>query len=191
MYFDTPSMSLKIFLPVCVMVFSMQACSIENLYKMKQTHNTSPYEQVDFHALVKRYMQKSQSNSIEGIYSVSGTVTKKGKGFMGSTEKEKTTDHKENYAQVAILSDPGVTGRDYIEISLENDFRPSHSIIGEFNTATGGNILLYKHYEGKGSSASYTFTTDKNSEMLEGIRVENEGNVIVTYKLTYLKIYPK
>ncbi len=186
-------MRLRLSVPVFI-AFLLTGCTFQNLQKVNQKNravSASPYEQVDFHALVKRYMMKDKSNGIEGIYSVSGTVTKKGKGFLGSTEKEKIADHRENYAQVAILGDPGVTGRDYIEISLENDSQPSHSILGEFNSATGGNILLYKHYEGKNKSSSYTFTTDKNSEMLEGIRVENEGNTTVTYKLVYLKIYPK
>lgn len=168
----------------------LTSCSIEKLYQMKQSRH-SPYQQIDLHALVERYLKKDKINSIEGIYSVSGLVTKKGKGFMSSTEKEKTTDRQENYAQVAILRDPEDTGRDYIELSLDKEYRPSYAVVGEFNTATSGNILVYKHLGGKNKGSSYTFATDKNSEMLEGVRVETEGNTTVTYKLTYIKIFPK
>ena len=180
----------KSIISAIIVTTCLSGCSVEKMYRTKQARAASPYEQVDFHALIKRYLKKDKSNSLEGIYSVSGTVSKKGKGFLGS-EKEKTVDRKENYAQVAILYDPGDTGRDYIELSLDQEYRPSYSIVGEFNMATGGNILLYKHLEGKSKNSSFTFTTDKNSDMLEGIRVDTEGNTTVTYKLTYIKIYPK
>lgn len=168
----------------------LTGCSIEKMYQAKQAHRSSAYQQMDFHALMIRYMKKEKSNSIEGIYSVSGSVTKKGKGFLSATEKEKTTDRRENYAQVAILRDPGDTGRDYVEISLDKEYRPSYSIVGEFNKAANGNILLYKHLDPKNKNSSYTFTTE-DSEELEGIRVETEGNMTITYKLTYIKIFSK
>ena len=182
-------MSRKIFFGLIISWFLI-GCSIEKLYKRKQS-STSPYQQIDLRALVERYLKKDKLNSIEGIYSVSGRVTKRGKGFMSNTEKEKTTDRQENYAQVAILRDPQDTGRDYIELSLDKVYQPSYSVVGEFNTASGRNILLYKHLGGKSKASSFTFTSDKDSDMLEGIRVESEGNTTVTYKLTYIKIYPK
>src|SRR5258708_28698019 len=127
---------------------------------MKQAHKPSLYQQIDFHALMIRYMKKDKANSIEGIYSVSGSVTKKGKGFMSSTEKEKTTDRKENYAQVAILRDPEDTGRDYVELSLDKENRASYSIVGEFNVAASRNILVYKHLDPKNKTSSFTFAMD-------------------------------
>jgi len=169
----------------------LTGCSYEKIYQAQLARSRSPYEQVDFQALVKRYMKKDKPNSIEGIYSVSGWVTKKGKGFLGSTEKERTTDRHENYAQVAILADPGDTGRDFIEISLDKNYLPRYPVVGEFNLAASGNILVYKHLDPKKENTSYTFTFDRTSEILEGISVENEGATTVTYKLTYVKIYPK
>lgn len=176
---------------IFITTLCLQGCFIQKVQRTKQSRKPSPFQQVDFQSLVKRYMKKEKFNSVEGIYSVSGTVIKKGKGFLGNSEKEKTTDRKENYAKVAILRDMEDTGRDYIELSLDKDDLTSYSIVGEFSTAAGGNILVYKHLEAKGKSTSFTFTTDKNSDILEGIRVDNEGNTTVTYKLTYVKLSPQ
>ncbi len=172
-------------------LFLLTGCSFEKLYRARQAKATSPYEQIDFHALMKRYMNKEKPNSVEGIYSVSGLVTKKGKGFLGNAEKEKTTDRRENYAQVAIMSDPGDTGRDFVEISLDKDYLPRYPIVGEFNFTAGKSLLLYKHLDHKSKNSNYTFTIDKNADILEGVRVEGEGNTTVTYKLTYIKIAAK
>ena len=105
--------------------------------------------------------------------------------------KEKVTDRKENYAKIAILHD-GENGRDYIELALDKQGLSSYSIIGEFNAITNGNILIYMHYDRKGkNNAAFTFTHDESHEILEGIRVDNEGNSQITYKLTYVKLSPK
>lgn len=169
----------------------LQGCSIEKLYQLQQRRKPSPLEQMEFTELTKRYMEKDKTYPLEGIYSVSGSVTKKGKSFLSSTEKEKTSDYRENYAKVAIVHDARNTGREYIEISLDKEYQSSYSVIGEFNTASGGNLLVYKHFEGKNKSTSFTFAIDKGSDILEGIRTENEGGTVVTYKLTYVKLYPK
>lgn len=134
-------------------------------------------------------MKKDGNNSIEGVYSVSGSVTKKGKNLFGVT-KERTTDRKENYAKVAILKEKS-KGRDYIELSLINKDLASYSIVGEFNVTAGGNILVYKHFDFKGNDTSYTFAIGENFELLEGILVENDGKTQVTYRLTYIKLVPK
>lgn len=183
-------MSQKTLVPVFIIAFLLQACTVQKLQQMKQKRTTSAYQQVDYQSLIKRYLKKEKFNSIEGIYSVSGSVTRKGKGFLSGTEKEKITDRKENYAQVAILRDLEEGGREYLELSLDEVLRPSYSVVGEFTIATNGNILLYKHLAGSKSS-SYTFTTDKAADILEGVRVENEGNTTITYKLTYVKLFPK
>lgn len=132
-------------------------------------------------------MKKDNLSPIEGIYTVSGQVTKKGKGLMGDAEKEKTKDYRENYAQVAILRDAD-NGRDFLEISIDKEDQNTYSVVGEFKVAKSGNILVYTHFDAKGKGTTFTFTTDENGEMLEGVRVENEGNTTVTYKLTYVKL---
>ncbi|HQQ96244.1 MAG TPA: hypothetical protein PLX35_03230 [Cyclobacteriaceae bacterium] len=169
----------------------LTSCSFEKLYQAQIARAHAPYEVMDFHALTQRYMKKEKVSPVEGIYSVSGVVTKKGKALLGSAEKEKVTDRQDNYAQVAILADGGETGRDFIEVSLNKTYLPRYPVIGEFTRASGGNILVYKHLEAHEKSSSYTFTYDANADMLEGIRVETEGNTTVTYKLTYVKVYPK
>ncbi len=178
---------------ICIVIsFMASACSMQKLARMQQASKQSAYQQFDFQALVRKYMEKDKSNHVEGIYSVSGSVTKKGKGFMGGTEKEKVTDLKENYAKVAIIRDGNDSGRQFIEISLDKEsLGGSYNIIGEFSLSTGGSILIYKHLEGKGKSSAFTFTTDESSDVLEGIRVENEGSAVITYKLTYVKLSTK
>lgn len=164
----------------------LTSCSFQ---QMKQKRQDSSFEQIDFQALMKRYMKKENLNPIEGIYSVSGTVVKKGKGFMSDAAKETTKDRKDNYAQVAILRDAG-SGRDFLEISLDKEDQTRYSVVGEFKKAEGGHILVYKHMDAKGKATTFTFTVDSNGEMLEGVRVENEGSSTITYKLNYVKLSP-
>ncbi len=174
---------------MCIVIGLLASGCMQKLVRMQQVSKQSAYQQFDFQALVRKYMEKEKPNHVEGIYSVSGSVTKKGKGFMGGAEKEKVTDLKENYAKVAIIRDGNDSGRQFIEISLDKEaVGASYNIIGEFSLSTGGSILIYKHLEGKGKSSAFTFTTDESSDVLEGIRVENEGNTVVTYKLTYVKL---
>src|SRR5258707_13852730 len=80
------------------------SCSMQKLYQMKAAVK-SPYEQITFIELMKKYMDKdiSGQKSIEGIYSVSASAVKKGKGLFSSTETERTLDQKENYVMVVIV----------------------------------------------------------------------------------------
>lgn len=160
---------------------------------MRQKQKVNPYEQIDFGSMVKRYMDKDQTSvgTIEGIYSVSSLITKKGKGLLSSTEKEKVVERKENYSKVAIIRDTGNPDREYLEVPVDKDFLPSYSIRGEFTGVSDGNIMVYKHFEPRGKVLSYTFAYDKERDLLEGIRTENDGSFTITYKLTYLKLFPK
>lgn len=166
---------------------------MEKLYQMRQKQKVSPYEQIDFGSMVKRYMDKDQTSvgTIEGIYSVSSLITKKGKGLLSSTEKEKVVERKENYSKVAIIRDTGNPDREYLEVPVDKDFLPSYSVRGEFTGVSDGNIMVYKHFEPRGKILSYTFAYDNQRDILEGIRTENEGSFTITYKLTYLKLFPK
>ena len=69
---------LKWIVPVVVLATS---CSIDKLYKMKQNRKMNPYEQINFNEIVKLYFAKDKTSvgTIEGIYSVSSLITKKGK----------------------------------------------------------------------------------------------------------------
>jgi hypothetical protein len=167
-------------------------CSIEKAYMMRQKRRVFPLEQVDFHFIVDRYMNKTQTSvgTIEGIYSVSSVVTKKGRSLSGQ-EREKIKDQEEHYSKVAIIRDDRNTDREYIEVSLNKDYMPSYSIIGEFKELAESNLLMYKHFESRGRSTSFTFSYDRAKDILEGVRTESVNNSIVTYKLTYVKLEPK
>ncbi len=160
---------------------------------MRQKQKVSPYEQIDFGSMVNRYFNKDKSSvgTIEGIYSVSSLITKKGKGLLSSTEKEKVVERKENYSKVAIIRDSGNPNREYLEVPVDKDFLPTYSIRGEFTNVADGNIMVYKHFEPRGKILSYTFAYDKEKDILEGVRTENDGSFTITYKLTYLKLFPK
>lgn len=153
------------------------------------------FEQVDVKKMIELYINKSTTtsdNSIEGIYTVSSVVTKKGKPLFASEEKEKVKDRDENYAKVAIIRDPGNPDREYMEVSLNKEGKPTFAIIGEFSHLAEGNLLVYRHFEDKGKSVTnYTFTYDESRDVLDGIRTENSGKATVTYQLTYLKVSPK
>lgn len=181
-------MRIKIsFVLICVLFLS---CSIEKLYTMKQRSKVNAYEQIDFHDLVKRYMNKDplRADDLEGIYSVSMVVSKKGKGILSATEKDKIAERKENYVQVAIFKDVETGNREYIEVPLNKKYLPSYSIQGEFSKMADANILIYKKYESRGRVTAYTFTFDRSRNILEGVRKENNGQFEYTYQLTYVKL---
>ena len=184
---------MKKFTLIVLLFLIATSCSFEKLYKMQQRRKLNPYEQIEFGELAKLYFSKDQTSvgTIEGIYSVSSLVTKKGKGMLSSTEKEKTVERNENYSTVAIIHDGQNLNRDFMEIPLDKDFLPSYSIRGEFTGLTEGNMMVYKQLESRGRESSYTFMYDKSRDILEGVRTENEGNFTYTYKLTYLKLFPK
>jgi len=170
----------------------LSSCSMNRLVQMSQVYKTAPFEQVDFHELIQRYMSKEATNgeSIEGVYSVSAIVIKKGKKLLSSEDRERVLVRKENYSKVAILKERAGSGREYIQISLDKEKQPSYSIRGEFTGMTEANILVYTHFESRDERITYTFTYDRTRELLEGIRTEMKGQSEITYKLTYIKLSP-
>lgn len=153
----------------------------------------APYEQITFLDLMKKYMDKSGvgQNDIEGIYSVSASALKKSKGLFSKTEKEKTIDQRDNYAMVAILRDNTKNHREYIEVPIDRDNRFSYPIRGELTAAADANILVLNHFEPKGKVLTYTIAYDQDKNILEGVRTETSGSTTRTYKIVYLKMYPK
>lgn len=177
-----------------IFVLLLSGCSFETLYKMRQRQKVYSLEQIDLQKMVSVYMNKNQTSvgTVEGIYSVSGLVTRSGKSLLGGEDKDKVVDRKENYAKVAIIRDPNNSSREYFELLLDKEYSVSLSVIGEFSGMSDANVLVYKHFENKGKSfETYTFAYDSDKGILEGVRTENKGNVTITYKLTYLKILPK
>ncbi len=168
------------------------ACSLEKYYLASHQRVIRPYEQINFPELMKKYMDKSNSpDGVEGIYSVSSVVLKKSKGLFSSVEKEKTVDQKDHYAQVAIIRDNARNNREYVEIPMDKSYLPSYSVRGELTTLSEGNIIVLKHFEPKGKVLMYAFTYDHEKDILEGVRTETSGNTTYTYKLTFVKLYPK
>lgn len=155
----------------------------------KVASKQSEFEQVDFHQLMKRYMSKEPSieRDIEGIYSVSIVIEKKSKPLFSSQQQERVVERKENYATVAILRDHRGK-REFMEISLEKEKQVSYPVRGEFTAMNDANIMIYKHFEPKGVYTTYTFSYDKDRDMLEGVRTEVNGKAEFTYKLVYLKL---
>jgi hypothetical protein len=155
---------------------------------MKQDH----YEKIDFEGLMHRYLSKPapSQETIEGIYSVSCVITKKAKGFLSGNEKEKTVERKDNYARVAIIEDAIGSKNEFIEISLDEKFTVKYPIVGDFNSLSEGDGFIYKHIEPNGETVSFTFTNEQN-DILDGILAEMKGKKTITYKMTYLKVFPK
>jgi hypothetical protein len=182
---------MRLFLPV-VFLFALFSCSVEKIYQTNAAKSKQLYEQINFVELMRKYMDKNmEKESIEGIYSVSGLVLKKSRGLFASEPKERSVFQKDNYAQVAIIRDNSRNNREFIEIPVDKNYLPSYSIRGEFTAISEGNILVLKHFEPKGKELVYSFVYDKEKDMLEGIRIETSGNVTYTYKLTFVKLYPK
>lgn len=176
---------------VLVAALLLSGCSINKLQSASQKRAMSAFEQVGFDDLARLYVDKQAADEVEGIYSVSGLIIKKSKAFLTGEEKEKIVEQKDNYSKVAIFRDKQKSDREYFEVSLDKKGLPSYSIRGEFSKAKEGNILVYKHFEPRNKVLNYTFTYDAEKNLLEGIRTETNGNTTVTYKLTYLKLFPK
>lgn len=178
---------------LAILLVVMQACSLERAYTIRQKHRIQFLEQVDFKYIVERYVNKSQGSvgTVEGIYSVSSIVTRKGRNVLSGEEKEKVKDREENYSTVAIIRDTRKSDREYIEVSLNKDNQMTYPVVGEFSGLSESNLLVYKHFDPRGKVTTYTFSYDKAKDILEGVRTETNNNATITYKLTYLKIAPK
>jgi hypothetical protein len=180
---------------VVLFSLSLSSCTFQTLKSLQNRSKMvmSSYEQINFVELMRRYVSKEKAGryDIEGIYSVSISVLKKNKPLFSSEFKEKEVERKENYAQVAIIRDNSRNNREYIEIPLDKANEPSYSVRGEFTGMSSGNVLVLKHFEPKGRILNYQFAYDEGKEILEGISTETSGNVTYTYKLTFVKLYPK
>jgi hypothetical protein len=153
----------------------------------------SIYEEVDLEGMIRRYIAKTHTtSSIEGIYTVSCVITKKGRTLLSAEEKERTVTRKDNYAKVAILKDWPGSNTEYVEISLHEKGAAKYPIVAELSPLSEGGGFLYKHFEPRGKTMSFIFLYDQSKpDILEGVYTLNEKNSEVTYKLTYLKIYPQ
>ena len=153
--------------------------------------NKFHYEEIKFEDLIKRYFEKesTQISSPEGIYSVSCVIIKKGRNLLTGQESERIIQRKDNYARVAIIKDRPNSSRDFIEVSLSYREADKYPIMGEFNGLSEGRGLIYNHFEPDGTTLSFSMTNE--SDVMDGEYSIMEGNKTITYKLSYLRIYPK
>lgn len=153
----------------------------------------SPYQYISLEEMVRRYIAKTEHEpgSIEGIYTVSAEVNRKGKGFLFGPSRERIVDKRNNYATVAILRNwPGAT-TEYVEISLTNNNATAYPIISEISSLADEQGFIFNHLEHKGKRMPFTFRLDETGDLLEGVYTEVKRGTTITYKLSYLRTYPK
>jgi hypothetical protein len=160
--------------------------------KSKSLFKKSHYQEVDFEDLMHRYFGKETTNftKFEGIYSVSCVITKTSKAFLSGQLKVKVVERKDNYARVAILKDWPGSQRDFIEVSLSYRSANTYPIVGEMSSLSGGEAFIYKHIEPDGSSRDFSMAPSL-PDMIDGEYSEMDRRKTITYKLSYVKIYPK
>jgi hypothetical protein len=148
-------------------------------------------EHVDFEGMVKRYLKKETlpMEPLEGIYSVSAIITKRG-GFLANPNREKVVLRRDNYAKVVIMKDSENLHREYLEVSLASKDPGKYPVVGEFSSLSEGQAFVYKHYEPKSDIISYSFVLSE-FDILDGVLTKVVRRKTITYKLSYLKIYPK
>jgi hypothetical protein len=158
--------------------------------KSDKKHRKTIYEEVDFEDMMRRYFGKEKSDPLEGIYSVSCVIVKKNKRFLSKREKISIVERKDNYARIAILKDWPGSKRDYIEVSLSYRDAKKYPVVGELSALAEGKTFIYKHIEPNGTSRSFSMINE-SEEMLEAEYSDMERRKTITYKLSYLKTYPK
>lgn len=146
------------------------------------------YEEVDLENIMKRYFGKSFGYSIEGIYSVSCVITKRNKKFLSKAERIRVVARQDNYAKVAIMKDWPSSHRDFIEVSLSYKKANHFPIMGELDIAADGAGYIYKHIEPDGERLGFSMI--ESDGLLEAEYSIIEKRKTITYRLSYLKIYP-
>lgn len=182
-------MKTKYFLFLCFLILAQSTFSQS---KSKSLFKKSQYQEVDFEDLMHRYFGKETGsfNKLEGIYSVSCVITKTNKSFFTGQLKVKVVERKDNYARVAILKDWPGTNRDFIEVSLSYHVANKYPIVGEMSTLSASEAYIYKHIEPDGSSRDFSMATG-SIDLIEGEFSEMHKRKTITYKLSYMKIFPK
>jgi hypothetical protein len=175
-----------IFLFITLLVYSGAAAQHNPNKKVRR----APYEEVDFEDMMHRYFAKEKISELEGIYSVSCVIIKTNKKFLSKREKIRVVERKDNYARIAILKDWPGSKRDYIEVSLSFRDAKKYPIVGQLSILSEGQGLIYDHIEPDGTKITFSMMTE-SSELLEAEYSEMQKRKIITYKLSYLKVYPK
>jgi hypothetical protein len=176
----------------CLMILigSAAEAQMKSLFPKRNKHT---YEEIDTEEMIRRFVSKPAASvvSIEGIYSVSSVVTKKGKSLLSSEVKEKVVDRKDNYAKVAIIRDWADSEHEFIQISMTQTGVQKYPIVGVLTTLSEGRGFLCKHTEPNGDVLNFTFTYAGNADILEGTYTKVDGSKTITYTITLLKTFPK
>jgi hypothetical protein len=176
---------------LCVAFLISLSAAGQDLKKMKLQLKKKPqFEEVDFEEMIRRYFAKQSSHEVEGIYSVSCVISKKSKVFLSSREKTRTVERKDNYARVAVLRDHPGSKRDFIEVSLSYRDAKKYPIIGEMNALSEGQGYIYHHFEPDGTKIPFSMISE-SQELLEGEYAQMKRRKTITYRLSYIKIFPK
>lgn len=152
--------------------------------------NKYQFQEVDFEDMMRRYFQKEVSHPVEGIYSVSCVIVKRNKMFLSNKDKERVVERKDNYARVAIMKDWPGSKRDFIEVSMSYRDAKKYPIVGDLSALAEGNGFIYNHIEPDGKTISFSMIGE-SAELLEGEYAKMERRKTITYKLSYIKIFPK
>lgn len=156
------------------------------------TKKKMQYEEVGFEDMIRRYFGKEIGpfNGVEGIYSVSCVIIKTSPNFFTGHENKRIVARRDNYARVAIMKDWPGSKREFIEVSLSYREATRYPIVGEFSTIVDGGGLLYKHVEPDGNTLPFSMLVD-HDDLIEGEYAYMKGRKTITYKLSYLKIFPR
>lgn len=168
--------------------------AIPGIAQLQLRSHKYSYDEITLEEMIRRYISKTHpsanGNSIEGLYTVSAVVLKKSRSLLGGRERERVVNRKDNYATVAILKDwPGST-KEYVEVSLNSTNAPEYPIVGEVTVLADNAGYLFKHFEPDGAHMTFTFTRE-NPDLLQGAYSFQHRKAMITYRLSYMKIYPQ
>ena len=169
---------------IAMLSFASHVVSAQLKGKQKKTI----YEEVDLENVMKRYFGKSFGYSIEGIYSVSCVITKRNKKFLSKSERIRIVGRQDNYAKVAIMKDWPSSNRDFIEVSLSYKKANHFPIMGELDIMADGAGYIYTHFEPDGERMAFSMLESEGLLEAEYSRIEKRRTI--TYRLSYLKIFP-
>lgn len=181
-------MTIKLLLSFLVFSLIAQGVTGQSLFKRRAKFQ---YEEIKFEDLIKRYFEKEATplSTYEGIYSVSCVIVRHGRNFLTGQKTERIVQRKDNYARIAILKDRAGSSRDLVEVSLSYREADKYPVMGEFNILAEGRGLIYNHFEPDGTL--FAFSMKSESDLMDGEYSFMDGNKMITYKLSYLRIYPK
>jgi hypothetical protein len=153
----------------------------------------SVHQYVDSEDIIRRFVTRDgEPHLIEGIYTVSSSITRKKKALLSQQIKTKVIARQDNYARIAIIRDEKGSNDDFIEISLNEKHNEVHPIVGQINLLSEGSGFIYKHIEPKGEVWNFKFLFDEDEPtILDGVHTRTKGTAHYTYSLYYHKTFPK